>query len=306
VRPAPFTMAAIAEAETGQAVKPGAGHTPAGCSQAGQPGNGALEHLEGAGERLASTGGWRPRTPDTPSEQGRRALTARGSGSRGVSARTRRSTGRCGWTNFLQQMAKPDKGRAVWQKCGARECAHCGPELRERDLGHDVANMAGRRMTRRVVAKAAWAAVRAKIKRAGGLRVAYPQPGGMVAVYATAGLTGAVVEDHAASLAADYGRIPAGQRIGRSRAWALRAAGGKDRPAAWRSLGKSRIPAQVPDILRRLGLYRDEVNPEGLSAQAWEAHDFTVPEQDSPAFDRFAYEVGLHRSHRGRRRREAA
>jgi hypothetical protein len=165
--------------------------------------------------------------------------------------------------------------------------------------------MAGHRMVRRVVAKTAWAAVRAKIKRADGLQVHYPQPGGMLAVYATAGLTGAVVEDHAEALADDYSRIPAGQRIGRSRAWALRAGGGKDRPPAWRSLGKSKIPAQVPDILRRLGLYRDEVAPEALSAQAWEAHNFTIPEVGSAGFDRFAYEVGLHRSHRGKRRREA-
>ena len=62
MRLAPFTMAATVEAE--QAVKSGAGHNPAGCSRTGQPGNGALADHVGSGERLASTGGWRPRTPD--------------------------------------------------------------------------------------------------------------------------------------------------------------------------------------------------------------------------------------------------
>jgi hypothetical protein len=298
VRPTPFSALEAYErdVEAEQAVKPTALDRRAAAR---------VQHRDTPVKQVASKPGGDLPDPPNPSDLQRRALTARGSSSRGVSARTRRSTSRCGWTNFLQQLAKPTNGRAVWQKCGARECGHCGPELRERDLGHDLANMAGQAMTRRVVAKAAWAAVRAKIKRADGLQVHYPQPGALVAVYATAGLTGAVVEDHAASLAADYSRIPAGQRIGRSRAWALRAGGGKDRPPAWRSLGKSKIPAQVPDILRRLGLYRSEVEPDALSAQAWEAHNFAVPEVGSVSFDRFAYEVGLHRSHRGKRREVA-
>jgi hypothetical protein len=217
-------------------------------------------------------------------------------GTRAVSGRTRRSTGRCGWTNFLQQANDPAKGRAVWQKCQARHCAHCGPELRERNLAHDLANLATHQVVRRVLARSAWPAVRAKIKRAEGLRITYPQPGGMLAVYATAGLTGAVVDDLATALASDYARIPDGARICRSRGWALQPARGKDRPVGWRSLGTSRIPERVPQVLQDLGLYRGEVAADLLSSHAWEAHNFTVPARGSAAYQQFEYAVALHHS----------
>jgi hypothetical protein len=236
----------------------------------------------------------------------RRARTPRGLGSRAVSERTRRSTGRCGWTDFLAQASNPTRGRAVWRKCQARNCGHCGPELRERNLGHDLANLAGHRVVRRLIDRSAWPAVRAKVKRAGGLRVTYPQPGGMLALYATAGVTGAVVDDLAATLASDYARIPDGARICRSREWALRPARKADRPVGWRSLGTSAVPERVPLVLQDLGLYRSEVAADLLSAHAWEAHDFTVPAPDSAAFQRFAYAVGLHRTHRAKRRRRTA
>jgi hypothetical protein len=195
----------------------------------------------------------------------------------------------------------------VWQRCQARTCPQCGPELQERNLGHDLRMMAGHQMTRKVVARAAWAAVRAKVKRAGGQRITYPQPGGMLAVYATAGLTGAVVTDQAASAAADYARIPEGERISRSKDWALTSARGKaDRPVAWKSAGKSGIPERVPAILRDQGLYRSQVAADLLSRHAWEAHNFTMPPEGSTAYERFAYAVGLHWSHHGNRRTEAA
>jgi hypothetical protein len=209
--------------------------------------------------------------------------------------------------NFLAQTSNPTRGRAVWQRCQARNCDHCGPELRERNLGHDLANLTGHRVVRRLLDRSAWPAARAKIKRADGLRVTYPQPGGMLAVYATAGLTGAVVDDLAAALASDYARLPDGARICRSRAWALRPArGSADRPVGWRSLGTSAAPERTPLVLQHLGLYRGQVAPNLLSAHVWEAHDFTVPAPDSAAFQRFAYAVGLHRSHRAKRRPRAA
>jgi hypothetical protein len=52
--------------------------------------------------------------------------------------------------------------------------------------------------------------------------VAYPQLEDRLAVYATAGLLGAVVEDLAVALAADYDRLPSGAPISRSPGWALR------------------------------------------------------------------------------------
>jgi hypothetical protein len=244
---------------------------------------------------------------DRAAEQGQRALTPSRSEPRAVSAHTRRSTGRCGWTDFLQQASNPTRGRAVWRKCEARSCGCCGPVLRERNLGHDLANLTGHTVVRRVLARSAWRAALAKIKRAEGLRVTYPQPGGMLAVYATAGLTGAVVDDLAESLASDYGRIPDGARICRSREWALRPAHGKaDRPVGWRSLGTSAVPERVPLVLQDLGLYRGEVAAELLSSHAWEAHDFAVPAPDSNTWQRFTYAVGLRCTHRAKRRRRTA
>ena len=207
---------------------------------------------------------------------------------------------------FLHKSASPADGKAVWRKCQWRGCTHCGPELRERNLGHDLGNMAGQPITRRLVARSAWPRLRAKIKRVGGERVYYPQPGGMLAVYATAGMTGEVVEDLAESLARDYARIPNGASIRRSRAWALNPARGKaDRPAAWKQLGTSAVTDRVPAILRDLGLYRDEVDEAAVPLEAWEVHNFTVPPLQTSAFDRFAYAVGLDASSARKRRGKA-
>lgn len=246
----------------------------------------------------------------TPDQQVR-SLTPRGSASRSVSEHNRRSgalSGRCGWTNFIYARTDPSQGRAVWQKCARRICPHCGPRLRQRDLDHDLGKMAGHTMVRKVIAEKAWVSVRAKIKRAGGLRVAYPQPGGMVAVYATAGLVGVVPADLGEAVATDYDRMPEGSRIRRCRPWALNPGRGKaDRPGGWGSLGMSSLPPEtVPDVLRDQGLYRGEVERARLSPEAWEAHDFMVPELETSAFNRFAYAVGLHQPEPIRRRRKRA
>jgi hypothetical protein len=193
-------------------VKPGAGQDQAGFP-AGQAGSGAPSHHEPTVKHGAVKPG-RVSLPGPHPEQQtladlrRRVVTPLGSNPLGVSARDRRSRGRCGWTNFLQDTRRPADGKAVWYKCQARGCPDCGPEIRERNLAHDLANMANRQMIRRVVARSAWRAVLAKIKRAEGLRVVYPQPDGMLAVYATAGLTGTVVMDAPQQLADDYERIP--------------------------------------------------------------------------------------------------
>jgi hypothetical protein len=187
-------------------------------------------------------------------------------------------------------------GKAVWAKCQARGCPDCGPEIRERNLAHDLANMVDRQMIRRVVARSAWPALRAKIKRAGGLRVTYPQPGGMLAVYATAGsMTGTVVMDAPAQLAADYEGIPRGESIRRSGEWALNPKVKRLGPPRWRSLGTSTVTDRIPLILHGLGLYRGEVDEGAVPLEAWEVHNFTVPERDTSAFDRFAFAVGLVR-----------
>jgi hypothetical protein len=128
----------------------------------------------------------------------------------------------------------------------------------------------------------------------------------MLAVSATAGsMTGTVVMDAPAQLAADYEGIPRGEGIRRSKEWALnpkvKAAG----PPSWVSLGTSPVTDRVPAILRDLGLYRGEVDEGAVPLDAWEVHNFTVPELDSSAFDRFAFAVGLDASSRKRRRAAA-
>jgi hypothetical protein len=208
---------------------------------------------------------------------------------------------------FLHKANAPADGKAVWRKCQWRGCSHCGPDLRERNLAHDLANMAGRRMTRRVVARAVWPAVREKVKRAGGLRVYYPQPDGMLAVYATAGLVGEVMGDHAETLASDYGRIPNGAAIRRSREWALNPKpAGSGKGGSWKQLGTSAVTDRVPAILRQLGLYRGEVDEAAVPLEAWEVHNFTVPPLQTSAFDRFKYAVGLHQERPSRQRQRAS
>lgn len=205
---------------------------------------------------------------------------------------------------LLQKAAAPADGKAVWRKCQWRGCSHCGPELRERNLAHDLGNMAGRQMTRRLISRAVWPAVREKIKRAEGLRFYYPQPGGMLAVYATAGMTGEVVTDHAEALASDYARIPNGAAIRRSKQWTLNPKGGKgDRPKAWKSLGTSPVTDRLPEILEDLGLYRGEVDEGAVPLEAWEVHNLTVPPLHTSAFARLVDAIGLERS--GKRRRKA-
>jgi hypothetical protein len=157
------------------------------------------------------------------------------------------SSGRCGWTNFLYARRDPSRGRAVWQRCEKRTCPWCGPRIRERDLAHDLAMMGEHTMVRRVVAESAWASVRARIKRAGGLRIAVKVPEG-IAVYATAGLTGSVVTDLAASWAADYDRRLDGSRIMRCQEWArVSTKSAKNPEGGWGSHGMaSKPPAEVP------------------------------------------------------------
>jgi hypothetical protein len=296
MRPAPGTSARyvteayLREVEAEQAVK--------GNPTLDRRAAGRRSHHEPPGEQLAYSGGSSlPPNLKTAPDQQRRALTTGSSTPLGVSTRSRRSTGRCGWTVFLASTRQPADGKSVWRKCQWRGCSHCGPELRERNLTHDIGNMAGQQMTRRVVAAKVWPAVREKIKRAGGLRVYYPQPGGMLAVYATAGLVGEVVADHAQALASDYRRIPNGKAIRRSREWALnpKASTGSK---TWRQLGTSAVTDRVPWILRDLGLYRGEVDEGAVPLEAWEVHNFTVPPRHTSEFARFVDAFDLKRRRR--------
>jgi hypothetical protein len=170
----------------------------------------------------------------------------------------------------------------VWQKCEARSCLHCGPELRERDLAHDLGHLTkdGRPVLRRVIANedATWNRLRAKIKRAGSGWVAYPQRDGTLVVYAHAGMTGALVTEPTDELASDYEGIPPNERIRRPREWALhtKSAGAAGTPS-WKLLGATTKTDRVPDILRRLGLYRGEVDEGAVPLNAWEVHNFEVP-----------------------------
>jgi hypothetical protein len=112
---------------------------------------------------------------------------------------------------------------STWRACLGRGCPACGPVVRAVNLAHDEVNLGGGgQVTRRLVPRAAWPEIRGGIRAAGGRRVAYPQPGDRLAVYATAGMVGAVVEDLGGALAADYDRLPARAPISRSPGWALR------------------------------------------------------------------------------------
>jgi hypothetical protein len=123
----------------------------------------------------------------------------------------------------------------------------------------------------------AWVAMRARLKRAESGWVAYPQMDGTLTVYAHAGMTGALVTCLTDELASDYAGLPPNARIRRPREWALhkQAAGGGER--TWKLLGASTVTDRAPDILRGLGLYRGEVDEAAVPANAWEVHDFTVP-----------------------------
>jgi hypothetical protein len=172
----------------------------------------------------------------------------------------------------------------VWQKCEARGCLHCGPAKREQDLAHDVAKLAGQPVLRRVIDPKAWSAVRAKIKRAGSGWVAYPQRDGSLVVYAHAGITGALVSCLPDELASDYAGLPVGARIRRPREWALHTGTGKGGERTWKRLFTSTVTDRVPDVLRRLGLYRGEVDEAAVPLHAWEVHNFTVPPLESQAY----------------------
>jgi hypothetical protein len=201
---------------------------------------------------------------------------------------------------LLQSTKRPDAGKAVWQKCEARGCPDCGPALRERDLAHDLANLSksGRPVVRRVVdvfgeaGEATWKRLREKVKRAAAAEgveggwTAYPQHGRMLVVYAVVGMTGALVGDLADELADDYQGIPAGERIRRPRCWSLnpQASGRGGGEKSYRLLGASTVTDRTPDKLKRLQLYRDQVDDGAIPTTAWEVHNFTVPPLESLAY----------------------
>jgi hypothetical protein len=204
----------------------------------------------------------------------------------------------------LESTRRPGDGKGVWQKCEGRGCDYCGPAIREQDLAHDLGNLvrSGRPVVRRVVVDddATWKRLRAKIKRAAdregveGGWTAYPQAGGMLAVFAVVGMTGALVTDLADELASDYGGIPPNGRIRRPRCWSLHKAPAKGSgEKAYRPVGATIKTDQVPDILRRLGCYRGEVDEGAVPGTAWEAHNLMVPPRHTREFDRFVDALGL-------------
>jgi hypothetical protein len=212
---------------------------------------------------------------------------------------------RCGWTNVIQSRRDPSIGRTIWTKCKRRVvCPHCGPQLRQRDLERDLAVLDGHPVVRALKAQSAWVSVRARIKRAGGTWRAYPQPGGMLAVYATAGMLGEPVAELAGMLAGDYDRMPRRQRIHRKAPDAKPAnleepAVKPERPDGWRSLGMGGIPPEeVPGILRKRGVWTGQVPADRVPASAWEVHQFTCPPTDSREFVRLAFELALHQPDR--------
>jgi hypothetical protein len=157
--------------------------------------------------------------------------------------------------------------------------------------------------------KDVWKGLRAKIKRAGSGWVAYPQRDGTLAVYAHAGMTGALVTSLTDELAGDYAGIGPGERIRRPREWALHTkGGGAAGTPAWKPLGASTVTHRVPDVLRKLDLYRGEVDEAAVPLNAWEVHNFRVPELGSQAFRLLeqAFDLEVGRARPARRRKPAA
>jgi hypothetical protein len=194
----------------------------------------------------------------------------------------------------------------VWQKCEARGCAYCGPGIREHNLAHDLANLvaSGRPVVRRVVDDfdpATWRRLRAKVKRAAdregveGGWVAYPQHDRTLVVFAVVGMTGALVTSLTDELADAYAGLPAGAAIRRPRCWALhpKVSGGRGGEPAWRLVGASTVTDRTPDVLKRLGLYRDQVDEGAIPTTAWEVHNFTMPAAESRAYRLLEQAFGL-------------
>lgn len=289
--------------EAEQPVKPGAGQTPAGCFPAGQAGSDALGHhrppvKQSAGQRRA--GALRnptTPTPKTTSDQQERAAFTQRTKPLGKGALPPRPRARCGWTLLLQSTKRPTDGKAVWQKCDARDCPDCGPAKQERNLAHDLVNLSksGRPVVRRVVDDfdpATWKRLRAKIKRAAAVAgveggwVAYPTRDRMLVVFAVVGMVGELVTNLADELADAYAGLPAGEKIRRPHCWALnrKPAGKGDAEKSFRTLGASTVTHRTPEVLKRLRLYRDQVDEVAVPTDAWEAHNFTVPPLESLAY----------------------
>jgi hypothetical protein len=200
MRPTPFTMAAIAEA--GQAVKPGAGQDQAGCSQAGQPGNGALTDRDTPGEQLAAIGGWRPRLPTTP-DQG--VPSPMSDSSRESSPPIELSDMPCGVVLLFR---RPD-GRLVPRRmpCRVKRCEWCGPRLRQQLAGRWAHAMSGDQVYRLVVDDSEWAKRRRRKDLQGTDLGHIPGPAGTRVVYTRAPV-GEPANDVISSLTRDFAAMP--------------------------------------------------------------------------------------------------
>jgi hypothetical protein len=129
----------------------------------------------------------------------------------------------------------------------------------------------------------------------------------MLAVYAHGGMTGALVTSLTDELASDYAGIGPNQRIRRPREWALhKQAGGARGTPAWKPLGASTVTDRAPKVLRGLGLYRGEVDEVAVPPNAWEVHNFTVPEGQAYRLLVAAFDLQEGRSRPRVRRRAAA
>ena len=249
MRPAPFTMAATVEAE--QAVKSGAGHNPAGCSRTGQPGNGALTDHVGAGERLASTGGWRPRTPDNRTRLRARAAAAlqRHAEQHQQPARPHKSKA---WELPLDLCDTPGEtcgcGAVVWtakdgmitgryHSAGKKGCPRCGRQLRARYWqGYGPILAAADNLRRLEISEAGWKRLGPKLRRAGRQALPIPVEAGRI-VYTTMPI-GEPVADLPAQLAADL-------LVMADDARRMRATGSKENPG-WRQAWQAFCAASAP------------------------------------------------------------
>jgi hypothetical protein len=235
------------------AVKPGAGQTQAGCSQAGQPDSGALRHHEPPDKHGAVKPGTVSPDPSSTAPASPMSVSSRGTPPLELDDMP------CGVTLVFR---RPPDGRLVFTRkpCKVKACEHCGPRVRARWAGEWSQAMASDQVYRLVVEDQEVAKLRRRKVVAGAELAHLPGPDGTRVVYTTA-LIGEQVRDLRTSLTSDFAAMPNdGRRRSRlSAGWRQVVDDAEAEAAAqreaWECLGRAgRSLEQVAMVATRLGL----------------------------------------------------
>ena len=239
-------------------VKPGAGQTAAGCSRAGQAGNGAPQQHSSPDKQVASKPG--TVSPDPSS-------TVPMSGfSKGFAVPIEKDD-ICGTTVLLRL----EDGRLKAQRVDDRRkaCPRCGPRLRAEWARLWAAVMEGETVHRLVVDDQEVAKLRRrKVMRGHELGV-IPAPDGERVVYTTAEV-GSVCEDVPSALTSDFAAMPNDSRHkGLSEGW---------RYVAWwiEATAEPKVRGDAPKVVEFIGIIRG-----GLEHARRLAREFGVYEEEA-------------------------